>query len=44
MGKFKGMICAAAIATLGVVGAGCDDDEDAVVVGDTDIRHDRHDR
>ena len=35
MGNFKGLICAAAIAAFGVVGAGCDDDEDAVVVGDT---------
>ena len=37
MGTFKGIIAAAAIGVLGVVGAGCDDDEDAVVVGDTEF-------
>ncbi len=36
MGKFTGMICAAAIATLGVMGMGCDD-EDAVVVDGTEF-------
>lgn len=36
MGTFKGIIAATAIAVLGVVGAGCDDD-DAVVVDEAEF-------
>ena len=35
MGKFKGIICAAAIAAMGVAANGCDEEEDDVVVAGT---------
>jgi hypothetical protein len=37
MGTFKGIIAATAIAVLGVVGAGCDDDDDAVAVDEAEF-------
>jgi len=37
MGKFKGMICAVAIAGLGVMGAGCEEDDGDIVVADAEF-------